>query len=867
VEQDANDSTGSKVPSLARRFSPDVLDPRLENPSVRLAVEAILKKPVDLSGRRPIRAYAIDSANPKTPMDRDDAINIEFRHDDKLGDLTILHVTIADVASVCPAAAMAGDHRLASLDRHAARNGETLYFSHGVAPMMPRALQDRMSLEDGTEDGKERPGLTVSITFNAQGAPVHTEMSRTRVTTECKSYRGAAMDIKQAGHPIQQMAVLAGHLLKGKEGATNLPRYDEKTGFYTDSEGVQRHVSPDELSAYKTVQGCMIAANEATARLMQGGNFLFRNHSFLYTPKSGDTQVVFRKTGIVDDQAEQSGRLEPNRAEYSPECIGHYGLDSPAYCHVTSPIRRYADLVNQRMMHWAIDVVEAVAAGIATANPAIEEDKVRYAVWEQAQPLLEIASRYKQPALIRSQESRSGKLRLRRELEQCIAGIVQELGGISQPAPGAALESAVAGVQATIMPYRQEDLEGIAHTLNQTLLENRYSRRDFSQTAAWINTVFPNTDPMLISEWSAGSFAELLEAAARRGDNNRVFADEVAKRIHMAVRAAQRRRAAACAPPELNPESGLEDAELASLVQNLHSIIIVADTRKDGHWQELKELAFDRLKHDPQLAEKLFEFMQVQQQKQSNATTQHGAQPDEEQVRELKQTFVVEATLFDRKQTPYPSALVVLSHERLTGTRNGTRITDKKEYSAPVIDAVNSGDYSSQQEAMKVARQSAILTFFRHYGSIYPHDALNTPALIEMELERVRVRRGHKMAHLQKVCDGLFGVQAETCQATASGGYADSRTFEARITVTPPVGDSIVVKATGPEDRALDKAADKMLLDVRFRNLLALYQEPVAPPEQKKVGQASEALPPVVWGNVLEFDRRGNFIDPSAALQ
>lgn len=750
--------------------------------AAELAAYSLARDVPDLEGRERMTGIAIDDADPTEPKDRDDAVSVEYKTDEKGRRLTILHVTIADVASVVPLPAeKESNTKLAALDMTARDYAATKYFAHGSRPMFPRRLQDHMSLEHH----KERPGLTTSITFDDHCRPIHTRFSRTRIRTTCKSYREANEDLVRVGsdsNQVQHIALLAKNLLRRKPGDIVLPSYDSQTGMYFDTEGGVRHISSEASSAYMAVQGCMIAANEQAAELMSKSNFMFRNHY-----RSVDGVPIY----YMEGHASKRGPLA--KAEYSGQCLGHYGLSAPVYSHVTSPIRRYADVANQRMQHFAIDVVDAMVTAAqksaVTRDPAMTHDKLDHYVWAHAKDLLGKVTALKEAGRGR------GRIDAERELRQEVEKLLEPV--IEKSQRGVVANEFIRELEGIRIPYLKKEMMEVSGDLNLRLHGYVDSRSHDEIMNATLDSIFrpeieagesgfePNVDLLheAIRKRRPFKFALLLEAAAKRGEINDFFATEVRRRL-------------------------TSDEDRSELVRNLHTLLVTAATLNDSHWSELRKEAFNMIKADPLLAARVFTYTQAEH--------------------EPPKIFIAETTLLDKGNMPHPAALVVLNHEGV-------------DYSSPVLDTGDSPDE---------ARRGAIVTFFRHYGELAPHEELYTPKLIDVALGLKRMRKGQRRALLEKLCGTDFRIEESIVENKQS---PESCKVTLRM-VRNSDGETLEKEREGWTQFAtdyLDKLAGDMIVDRRFLDLVSDKEMPFDLLDQSR-------LPPALFARKADggIDRR-----------
>ncbi len=364
-------------------FSPDVQAAAEAARAVRLA------EPVPFSGlcsaqRQDLRAFAFVTIDGDDARDFDDAVCVT----EGPGGTTVLLTAVADVSLYV----QPGD----VVDREAAARGNSCYFPASVSPMLPEILStDLCSLKPGAE----RPVMAVRIVFDAEGRPGETSFfpglirSRARLTYEL-THRALERKEPQARADLGELLPM---LEKAYELAERLHRRRLLRGsldfdvpeplFVLDADRRVTDVTRRErFLSHRLIEECMLAANEATARFLtdRGIPFPYRIHP---EPDPERLDVLFRTlaaTGLADlpsgpNASALRGILETGRgtpqeflisrltlrsmmqARYAPEYGPHFGLASACYCHFTSPIRRYADLLVHRALKQALGAAEGVA--------------------------------------------------------------------------------------------------------------------------------------------------------------------------------------------------------------------------------------------------------------------------------------------------------------------------------------------------------------------------------------------------------------------------------------------------------------------------------------------------------------------------
>jgi ribonuclease R len=347
----------------------DVLEALLVETGARQELEPVPPVEPSLEGRVDLRELLTFTIDPETAEDFDDALS--FRRE---ADGVRAWVHIADVSYFVPAGS--------PLDYGAAERSFSTYVPGLVAPMLPHELADDLcSLRPHVDR------LAVTVEFPPQGEPV---LYRSVIRSDARLAYGQAQ--RRDAEPVIAAALELGwpyaeRLREARFGRGALRIETGEIRFEFDGAGgVARAWRESEPESHALVEELMIAANEAVARLLASRRraALYRVHErpdpqsiSLLLAKLADLEVptppapetlspsqAAALAGAISDRVtayvESSGRGREafpalvlralKQARYDPQNLGHSGLASGAYCHFTSPIRRYPDLVVHRAL-------------------------------------------------------------------------------------------------------------------------------------------------------------------------------------------------------------------------------------------------------------------------------------------------------------------------------------------------------------------------------------------------------------------------------------------------------------------------------------------------------------------------------------
>lgn len=296
-----------------------------------------------------------------------------------------------------------------SLDQESFERGNSIYLLDYVVPMLPKELSNGIC---SLSEGRDRLSLSCIMEINQAGEVINHEIAETvirskgrlvydevsdyleyineqnnseqnklvdanKITSE-DLYFNKYQNLEKHENTLMLMQELAVLLQEKRHQDGSLDFDLDEAEIEIDEEGIPRDiVSVDRRIANRMIEEFMLLANKTVAE-----EYFWMNYPFVYRihEKPAPESIMKLKSfmaglGIklsvnpdnvhpkalskILDKMQGDSSLKVvtavmlrsmQKARYSTECTGHYGLAFKYYCHFTSPIRRYPDLLIHRII-------------------------------------------------------------------------------------------------------------------------------------------------------------------------------------------------------------------------------------------------------------------------------------------------------------------------------------------------------------------------------------------------------------------------------------------------------------------------------------------------------------------------------------
>lgn len=354
---------------IPQEFSEDALE------QARQAAETF--RDDDLDGREDLTKEIVVTIDPVDARDFDDAISLKRTDDGHWH----LGVHIADVSHfVVPGTV---------LDQEAEQRGNSVYLPNYVIPMLPEVISNGLA---SLQEGRRRFTKSAFIEFDPDGVPLHTRLANTVILVTQRFAYEEVLPLVHS-HPrasrkhgdveaspevvelLKEMHALS-RILRNRRlrrGALELALPEVKLDIDKEGKVTGAHEAVHDES-HQLIEEFMLAANVAVAKLLTERNieFLRRVHGSPALMKQQQFREFVDSLGLPLKNPQSRQELQKlltmvqgtplehavhyaclrsmKQAIYSTQHEGHYALAEEHYCHFTSPIRRYPDLVVHRIV-------------------------------------------------------------------------------------------------------------------------------------------------------------------------------------------------------------------------------------------------------------------------------------------------------------------------------------------------------------------------------------------------------------------------------------------------------------------------------------------------------------------------------------